>query len=159
MEFEEVLKRLTQSGVEFVLIGGFAAITHGVSVLTEDLDVCIRFDKANLDRLVRALDGLHPRHRITPQRIPFVIEESNWNHLKNLYLELDNGVLDCLGEVAGIGKFDEVLCASETIRLPFGDCRILTIDQLIRAKEAVGRPKDLFTVRQLMLIKTKRENS
>jgi len=46
-----MLATLTQGDVEFVLVGGYAAVTHGVSLVTQDVDICCRFSKENLLRL------------------------------------------------------------------------------------------------------------
>ena len=46
----ELVRRLIAEGVEFVLVGGFAAVAHGVTLLTRDVDVCCRFNEANLLR-------------------------------------------------------------------------------------------------------------
>lgn len=42
-----ILKRLVDRKVEFVLIGGMAAIAHGAEVVTQDVDVCIPFTQEN----------------------------------------------------------------------------------------------------------------
>ena len=73
--------------------------------------------------------------------------------LKNLYLKTDLGVVDCLGEVLGVGNFDEVFKNSVEVELPYGKCRILDIDALIRAKEAMNRNHDKITVMLLKKIK------
>jgi hypothetical protein len=154
-----ILERLVESQLEFVVIGGVAALAHGATMMTRDIDVCMRLDESNLEILARILKDLNPRHRITPQKIPFNFDDMKGRGVKNLYLETDWGVLDCLGEVLGIGGYDEVAKVSEVSRLPFGECRVLTLDGLIRAKEATGRPHDLLTVRQLKLIREKGRNS
>jgi len=69
--------------------------------------------------------------------------------LKNLYLKTDLGVVDCLGEVLGIGNFEEVLKHSVEVELPYGNCRIIDIEALIRAKEAMNRDHDRITVKHL----------
>jgi hypothetical protein len=157
MDLEALIQRLIREEVEFVLIGGFASVLHGAPVLTRDVDVCIRFSRENLVRLVAAIGDLHPRHRITPQRLPLEITDQNWNIFKNIYLETDLGILDCLGEVAGIGGFDQAAELSEEVSLSVGRLRILTLDALIRAKEAAGREHDLKTVAYLKAIKAKRQ--
>jgi hypothetical protein len=156
MDLEAIIGRLIQYRVEFVLIGGLASIMHGAPMITQDVDVCIRFSRENLNRLVAAVGDLHPYHRITPQRLPFEITDQNWEALKNIYLQTDLGVLDCLGNVAGIGGFDEVYAVSEEIKVSVGAFRILSLDSLIRAKEAAGREHDLRTVGYLKAIKGKR---
>jgi hypothetical protein len=47
----ELLRRLIVSDVEFVLVGGFAAVAHGVTLVTRDLDICCRFTEINLMRI------------------------------------------------------------------------------------------------------------
>jgi len=62
-------------------------------------------------------------------------------------LKTDLGVVDCLSEVLGVGNFEEVLENSVEVELPYGKCRILDIDSLIRAKEAMNRDHDRITVK------------
>jgi len=76
--------------------------------------------------------------------------------LKNLYVKTDLGNVDCLEEILGVGDFDEVFRQAIEVDLPSGKCRILNIDQLIRAKEAMNREHDRITVKHLKEIK-KRE--
>ena len=73
--------------------------------------------------------------------------------LKNLYLKTDLGIVDCLGEVLGIGDFEAVFKHSVEVELPYGKCRVLEIDALICAKEAMNRDHDRITVKYLREIK------
>jgi hypothetical protein len=70
-----VLSHLAGRGVEFVVIGGFAAALRGSPVITEDLDICFARGEANRWRLSEALADLGARIRgeLTPS---FVIEEA-----------------------------------------------------------------------------------
>ena len=45
MESHKLLKYLTDNDVEFVIIGGYAAVVYGSSMVTEDLDLCVSFSK------------------------------------------------------------------------------------------------------------------
>ncbi len=124
--------------MEFVLIGGFAAVAHGATLVTRDVDICCRFSEANLRRIQKAIADLHPVHRSRPDlRLDLTSEQCA--RLKNLYLKTDWGAVDCLAEVLGVGDFDAVLAQSVEVELPFGRCRILDIDGLICAKEAMNR--------------------
>jgi len=133
-------------------VGGFAVVVHGASMTTRDLDVCCRFDEANLLRLGAAVSDLHPVHRMRPD-LPLVLTSELCATYKNLYLKTDLGVLDCLSEIRGLGNFDEVLKHSVVAELPFGECRVLDIDALIRAKEAMNRDHDKLAVTQLKAIR------
>ena len=152
----ELTRRLVAAQVEFVLVGGFAAVAHGVTLVTRDVDICCRFTEANLMRIQTAFAGLHPVHRSRPD-LPLDLTPEQCARLKNLYLKTDLGIVDCLGEVLGVGGFDDVLRNSIEVELPSGNCRVLDIDALIRAKEAMNRDHDRITVKQLKEIKKKQD--
>ncbi len=153
----EILKRLHDAKVEFCLIGGLASRHYGVTLVTEDVDICARFTPENLRRIESAFKDFHPRHRLTANKLPLELTDELCRSLKNIYLTTDLGVLDCLSQVAGVGDFDAVLCQSEPKDFPFGRCYILSIEALIKAKQAVGRPHDLIAVEQLKVLKEKKE--
>jgi predicted nucleotidyltransferase len=157
-EAETLLQRLYDEGVEFVIIGGICNVLHGVTLVTQDVDVCCRFTSANLHRLEEAVKDLHPVRRQTPQKLPFVLDDRLSRELKNIYLRTDMGVIDCLNEVAGIGDFDSVLQVSVPVDLGFGVCRMLGLEALIRSKETMGRDHDLAALRQLRAIQERTRN-
>jgi hypothetical protein len=74
-------------------------------------------------------------------------------------LKTDLGVVDCLGEVLGVGNFEEVLKKSVEVELPYGKCRILDIDALILAKLAMNRNHDKITVMLLRKIKEQQQQA
>ncbi|MBT8043063.1 MAG: nucleotidyltransferase [Kiritimatiellales bacterium] len=147
-----IIGRLIRAEVDFVLVGGLAAVTHGSSMTTQDIDICCDFSPENLLRIQSALENLNPVHRMTTNHLPLELTEINCRSLKNLYLDTDWGPIDCLGEVLGLGNYDEVKLASETIELDGIECLILRIGALITAKKAMGRPKDIETIKQLEAI-------
>ena len=79
----ELVRRLIAGNVEFVLVGGFAAVAHGVTLVTRDVDVCCRFSEANLMRIQSALVDLHPVHRWHPY-FPLQLTPEQCASLKNL---------------------------------------------------------------------------
>jgi len=152
-EAESLLKRLHAQDVEFVIIGGICNVLHGVTLVTQDVDLCCRFVPENLRRLEAAVGDLHPVHPQTPQKLAFVLNDRLLRELRNIYLRTDLGVIDCLSEVAGIGGYDAVRQASVPVALSFGQCRMLSLDALIRSKETLGREQDLAALRQLRAIR------
>lgn len=152
-DLEAIIKRLVDSEVEFVLIGGYAAILYGVSLMTKDVDVCCPFTAENLKRIVNALADLHPYHQLTPQNLPFVVTETFHRGLKNLYIGTDIGRVDFLGHVEGIGGFDEVRARSVHVHVPNADFLMIDIDALIAAKQIAGREHDRAAVVQLDAIR------
>lgn len=133
-ELNGLLQRLSDAGIEFVVVGGVAAVLHGSSMVTRDLDVCATLNGENLQKLRDALKDLHPVYRIGSSRHSFLENPEPGVSLQSLYLQTDLGALDLLGAITGVGDFE----------------------QLIRAKEAVGRQKDLLTALELRAIAEKR---
>jgi hypothetical protein len=151
-DLEELLKRLVQHRVEFVLVGGYAAMVHGVSLMTKDVDVCTHFSRENLERIYAAVSDLHPYHFLTIQPLPFEIPPGFESRINNLYIGTDIGRVDFLGEIAGLGNYATVLAQSVSITLPLGEVRILNRKAMITAKRALDRPHDKITVIQLLAI-------
>ncbi len=156
LNLQKILQRILSKKVECILVGGFAAVAHGSSTLTRDLDVCFSFHPENIRKLIEALEDIHPHMRAGPGILPlehYTVERLS--QLNNLYVKTDWGDLDLLGQIKGIGNFEEV--SKKTIEIEiFGyPCRILDIDSLIKAKEAMDRPKDKQVVLELQVIREK----
>src|SRR5690349_14298239 len=101
----QILKRLSDNGVEYVLIGGMAAVVHGSSVGTQDVDVLAPMTDENLCRIHAALKQINPRFRMRPDNMPLWDDPERLRGIKNLNLATDLGVIDVLGELTGVGSF------------------------------------------------------
>jgi predicted nucleotidyltransferase len=152
-DINNLLKRLCDADVEFVIVGGFAAMLHGSSLLTRDLDVCAVLTRANVAKLREILGDLHPAHR--ESKLSFLDNPGPDVDVRNLYLRTDLGPVDFLGSIAGIGDFEKVRANAIEVELFGRRCRVLSLDDLIRAKEAIGREKDLRAVVELRAIREK----
>lgn len=100
-----LLQRLSQSELDFVVVGGFAAMLHGSSMITRDLDICMVLDETNLARLRAILADLAPIHRFTAGRLPFGTVPAPGTQLQKLYLETAWGALDVITVMKGVGDF------------------------------------------------------
>ncbi len=156
VDLTRLIDRLTQGRVEFVVVGAYAAILYGATVVTRDLDICMPFTRENLCRLRDALDGLHPWHRMTPQRLPLELNEENLTQLRNLYLATDLGPLDCLSEIIAVGGYDVIRARSVAIQASFGDMRVIDLDSLVATKSHLMRLQDKLVIPQLLAIKERR---
>jgi predicted nucleotidyltransferase len=153
-ELTDILLLLAERGVDFVVVGGYAAAAYGSSLVTQDVDICCDFSPENLLRLQDALKEHHPVHRMTPKRLPLLLTPEGCRGLKNLYLETDVGQLDCLGFVLGVGDFQVVKQQSIPIDMDGVECRLIELETLIKAKKAMGRPRDLLAVQELEMIRS-----
>ena len=156
MQINRLIERLCDANVDFVIVGGFAGILHGSTLVTRDLDVCVVLSPENVEHLRETLCDLQPRHRFTPQKLSFLDSPEPGVALKNLYLETDLGPVDFLGSIKGIGDFERVRAASIEIELFGRRCRVISIEDLIEAKQALGREKDLIAVKELRVILEKK---
>jgi predicted nucleotidyltransferase len=152
----ELLRRLNEQQVEFVLIGGLAANLHGVQRVTEDIDVCIPFTVENMKQVIAALGGVNPHYRMRPD-LPFKTDPQYYADFKNLYLVTDVGPIDFLGEVEGVGRYEQAVSDSQIAEVQGMKFRVLTIEALIRAKRAAGRQKDWEAIRQLEALQRARD--
>ena len=149
IDLEKVVPLLAESKVAFVIVGGVAATVHGSALVTFDLDICYARDKGNLRRLVNALAPLHPRLRGAPGGLPFLWETETLHRGLNFTLLTDWGDLDLLGEIAGVGGYDQALAASVQVPLFGVACAVLSLPALIAAKRAAARPRDLNSIPEL----------
>ena len=157
-ELNRLLQRLFEAEIDFVIVGGFGAMLHGSSLLTRDLDVCAVLTAENLDKLRSTFGDLHPTHRLTPQRISFLENPERGTALKNLCLQTDFGPLDLMSSITGVGDYARVAAGSIEIELFGQRVRVIGLEDLILAKEALGCEKDLLAVKELRAIldKTRR---
>jgi hypothetical protein len=153
-----LLQRLASSDLEFVVVGGYAAMLHGSSLVTRDLDICMMLDETNLAQLRSILVDLAPIHRFTAARLPFGTIPAPGTQLQNLYLETSWGALDVRTVMKGVGDFERIKKTAALIEVMGVKCRLIALDDLITVKEAVARPKDLQAVVELRAIREIREN-
>ena len=143
------VRALVEHSVEFVVIGAVAAVAHGSTYATQDLDLCYDRSPQNLERLVAALEPLHPSLRDAPATAAWRFDVRTLKNGMNFTLSTDVGDIDLLGEVAGVGQFSAVSSDSIELHVFGSKCRIASLRTLIASKRAAGRPKDLLALPEL----------
>jgi hypothetical protein len=152
---EGMLSVLAQGGVEFVLIGGMAAILHGDVSVTVDLDVVPARDAANLERLARALRTLRARIRTEgePEGLAFDCSGQFFANLSPdsiVNMTTDAGDLDVTFCPSGTQGFPDLrrdaveIEAAERLHI-----LVASLADIIRSKEAAGREKDRLALPRL----------
>ncbi len=155
---EKQVRLLGRFNVECVIVGGVAATLHGSEIPTTDLDVCHARNQPNLERLAKALQSVHARLRNAPEAIPFILDAETLRRGLNFTFTTDIGSLDLLGEVRGVGYYDDVLPGAVMYEL-FGYLfAVIEIDKLIVAKRTAGRAKDLIALPELEAIRERQTN-
>jgi predicted nucleotidyltransferase len=151
-----LLQRLADAKFEFVVIGGYAGVLHGSALVTNDLDICAVLSAENIAKLRTVFADLHPVHRITHRKLSFLDVPPAGTSLVNLYLETDNGIIDILSNVLGVGDYERLRKTATEVPLFGRRCAVISLEDLITAKEAVGREKDLLAAKELRAIAAKR---
>ena len=151
-QLHHLVQLLSDARIDFVIVGGFAGMVHGSSLVTRDLDVCAVLSHENVAKLRDVFRDLNPTHRQTPQRLSFLDNPSPDVEVKNLYLGTTLGPVDFLTSIKGVGDYARVREASVEIELFGRRCRVISIQDLVSAKEALGRPKDLLAAQELRAI-------
>lgn len=146
---EAPLRLLGEYRVDCVIIGGIAAAIHGSLLLTNDLDVCYARDPANLERLAGALQSVHARLRNVPEGLPFLLDSETLKRELNFTFTTDIGDVDLLGDVRGVGNYEQVVAGCLMVDLFGYQFAVIDIGKLIVAKRAAGRPKDLIALPEL----------
>lgn len=148
-DFRALLEALSGENVHFIVVGGAAAIAHGATRLTMDLDIVYQRDDSNISALVRALRPANPYLRGAPPGLPFLFDEMTLCRGLNFTLTTSWGDIDLLGEITGGGTYSDLQPRSITLDLFGLTCSCLSLSQLIQAKRAVGRAKDLDVLAEL----------
>ncbi len=146
------LELLGRHEIECVIVGGVAGTLHGSAIPTTDLDVCYSRTTANLLRLAAALQFVNARLRNAPADLPFLLDAETLRKGLNFTFITDVGDLDLLGEVRGIGSYDQAIEGASSFQVLGHEFKVIALDKLILAKRTAGRAKDLIAVAELEAI-------
>ena len=156
-DYARLLRVLAESGTEYVLVGGIAALAHGAARATYDVDVVYSRTPENMTRLVSALAPLEPYLRGAPAGLPFTWDAATVSRGLNFTLTTTAGDIDLLGEITLGGTYEKLLPDTTVVKIFGITCRCLSLDRLIAVKRAVGRVKDLEAIAELEALLEERE--
>jgi hypothetical protein len=159
---EQILRTLFSREVEFVLIGGVAATLYGSNLRTGDLDICPRRTPDNLDRLADALVQMDSRVRAegVPDGVPLTPDGPFLERVEFLDLTTRFGDFDLSFRPSGTEGFEELWPNRVMFELEDMPVPVAALADIIRSKEAAGRPKDrqqLPTLRALLSARRARD--
>jgi hypothetical protein len=158
-----VVEALERHGVEYLLIGGVAAIGYGAARPTEDTDCVVRRSRANLENLAAALTDLNARLRVAgmtdedAKALPVRIDRATLDRAGMTTWMTDAGPFDVLaGLEASDGRlkpYEELATRSTTLQGEGFVIRAASLDDIIEAKERANRPKDQEGLPELRAIR------
>ncbi|HEX9235533.1 MAG TPA: hypothetical protein VF972_04575, partial [Actinomycetota bacterium] len=147
------LRVLLHQGVRFVLIGGYAASLRGSPVITGDLDICYARREADLEKLAAALRQLRATLRGAPRDLPFQLDAKTLAAGDHFTFSTTAGPLDCLGTPAGTRGFDDLDERATDEDLEGLTVRVASIEDLMRMKRGLQRPKDRIALEWLAALR------
>ena len=140
LDYRAILQVLADQQVNFIVVGGVAAVLHGAPLMTFDVDIVHARDPANIDRLLAALGSLDGRYRIRPDRRPDASHLASSGHQ---LLVTRYGPLDILGSAGADYDYAKLALHAEETRLtPTLAVRVLRLEWIIRLKEEANADND-----------------
>jgi len=153
-----MIQGLLAEEVEFVVIGGVAAVAHGSTYQTNDLDICYRVTAPNLNRLCAVLQRWKAYPRDWEPGHAFAADPRTLKVTPTLNLRTTEGFLDVLSGVTGLNGYATARKRSDEVTAFSLRFRVLSLQALIVAKEAAGRPKDLMLLPELRALQELRDS-
>lgn len=152
---------LNEERVDYVVLGGFAAIMRGSSLPTRDIDIIPNHDGGNLDRLGRALTRMNAQIRIAGDSVATKIDGNflrNMPHMLNLVT--DFGEMDLAFAPAGsAGDYEGWKANATDEEVSDGlVVKVASLDDIIDSKRAANRPKDLMALPYLESLRDQLRN-
>ena len=152
VDLAQIIPPLVRAKVDFILIGGMAAILHGSARVTFDVDLVYSRSDENIQRLSNALASHDPYLRDTPPGLPFVWDARTIRSGLNFTLTTSLGDIDLFGEVTGGDTYQDLLPHSFEVDAFGVRFKCIGLPTLIHIKEAAGRPKDYEAVAELRVL-------
>ena len=138
-----ILEVLRRHGVQFVLIGGFAAAAQGSPLPTTDVDIVPASDRGNYARLSAALTELDAHLRAEGvEPLPFSHDADSLAAVQTWNLTTKYGDLDITALPTGTQGYDDLRRDALTISLRGVEVQLASLADIVRSKEAAGRDKD-----------------
>ena len=151
-DLAQIIPSLVGAKIDFILIGGKAAILHGSARVTYDTDIVYDRSKINLESIAKFLKPYAPYLRGAPPGLPFALDVPTLRNGLNFTLTTKLGDLDLLGEVVGGGGYKDLLPHTFVVEAFGVEFRCVDLPTLIKLKRAAGRPKDLEVLAELQVL-------
>ncbi|MGO4291196.1 DUF6036 family nucleotidyltransferase [Chitinophaga sp. RAB17] len=142
-DFREFIHAMNNQNVEYILVGGYAVILHGYRRVTGDMDIWVNRTKDNYLKLTRAfLEFGLPVFDMTEQKFLDADKADVFSYGRPPVS------IDIITNLKGV-EFDDAYHQSQIFNEEGLMIRFLHLNNLIDAKKAAGRHKDLDDIEKL----------
>ncbi|CAB1059818.1 hypothetical protein D1BOALGB6SA_4583 [Olavius sp. associated proteobacterium Delta 1] len=140
-DLSAILEGLLAAGVEFILVGGLAAVVQGAPVTTMDAAIVHKQSPENISKLLSFLKSVDAFHRRPDDKI---IEPKNGDISGKGHALFTTrlGPLDVLAAIEEDRAYGDLLENSVAIEFRGYTIRVLNLKMLIHLKRAFRDPKD-----------------
>ena len=141
----KIVEILQRHRVDYVLVGGFAAVLYGARRPTEDIDIAPATTADNLNRLSQALHELNARIRVdgVPDGLAFDTSAEALRGMSMLNLRTAYGDCDLTFSPAGFRNgYDDLIGGAAERRVGDVTVKVAALEDIIRSKASANRPKD-----------------
>jgi predicted nucleotidyltransferase len=149
LRLSALLHRLSEGGVDYVVVGGVAVAVQGYGRATKDLDITYATDSANLEALGEVLVAAKARLRGVPEDVPFIPDGRTLKRTQILTLDTVDGGLDLLVDPSGAPSYAEMRSRANLVEFEDILVRIVGLEDLLAMKRAAGRSQDLADIEVL----------
>ena len=142
-----IIAALNRHGVHYVVIGALAAQLQGAPIpRTRDIDITPAADKDNVQRLSNALHELSAKIRSAdiPEGLPFDHDGVSLSRAGIWNLTTPFGEFDLSFVPSGTQGYDDLARHAQVMEFCGTAVPVADLDDVIRSKEAAGRPKDIL---------------
>lgn len=148
--FDQLLRRLAEAGVEFVLVGGLAVNAWGVVRGTKDVDIVVAPDPENLKRVAEVAVEAHGHVQKGESFLstPFSIANELASG-ERVAIETELGLLDVVQGLDGVPPYAELRASAVETEILGVKVDVCSIDALRQMKQAAGRPRDQVDIEDL----------
>jgi hypothetical protein len=148
LDAERIFAVLEAHAVAYVVVGGVAVQVHGHVRMTNDLDLIVAPDRANLERTAHALRELGAR-ALNAGSEGLEIDASMLPRATLWQFSTPLGDIDLLHDAPGAAAFDQLRARALVVALGTQRVPVAGRDDLISMKRAAGRPVDLEDIAAL----------
>jgi predicted nucleotidyltransferase len=148
--FDQLLRRLSEAGVEFVLVGGLAVNAWGVVRGTKDVDIVVATDSENLKRLAEVAVGAHGHIQKGDSFLstPFSIAAEVASG-ERVAIETELGLLDVVQGLDGVPSYDKLRGSAVEAEILGVEVAVCSINALREMKRVAARPRDQVDLEDL----------
>jgi len=142
-DLSALLKGLSEAGIEFIVVGGIAAVAQGAPITTFDLDIVHHQTDENIKRLFEFLKSIDAYQRRPDDKIIEPTEE-DLKGKGHILLKTRYGPLDVLAFIEKGQGFNELLTDAVEIEFHGYKVYILSLHALLDLKRDSNDPKDRY---------------